>query len=259
MRGSGVPKGSMIVRVALGLACVTAMVGGWSAVETVSAARVPLATTANRSVPIRIMPLGASSTVGARSPETGGYRGPLELLLAKDGIAYDMVGSQQQGPSWMPDRDHEGHGGATVPVLLPSVAGWVRNTHPDLVLLHVGTNDLLRGATGAETTARLQQMLTAIWGAEPRAVAPYVVVAGAWAPLPNNLRGKVDFAKGAAALVTGLRKQGKPVTFVDTATLLPAIAVADGLHANSRGYELIAAMWEKEIKKYVAATRSAVH
>ena len=32
------------------------------------------------------MPLGASSTVGARSPETGGYRGYLERMLTDDGV-----------------------------------------------------------------------------------------------------------------------------------------------------------------------------
>lgn len=217
---------------------------------------VPVAAQLGSSArPLKIMPLGASSTAGARSPETGGYRGHLERMLAADGIAFDFVGSQQQGPPWMADRDHEGHGGTTIPEILGSVPGWIRATHPDVVLLHVGTNDLLRGASGAETTARLQMVLTAIWAAEDGRPDPYVVVAGVWAPMTAKERSKADYTVGAAALVAGLRGQGRPVTFADTANLLATGNVADGLHPSPSGYELVAALWEREITRYLLVRR----
>lgn len=234
--------------------CATVLMAGWLAAEPLPApaVSVPLATLAGTpDRPLKIMPLGASSTVGARSPETGGYRGFLGRMLAVDRIAYDFVGSQQQGPAWMADRDHEGHGGTTMPDILPSVPGWIRATHPDVVLLHVGTNDLLRGAGGAETAARLQKVLVAIWGAEDGRPDPYVVVAGVWAPMRAKLQAKNDYTVRGAALVTTLRARGNPVTYVDTANLLAIGNVADGLHPNPSGYELVARVWEREIKRYL--------
>lgn len=109
---------------------------------------VATATSTARAHPLRIMPLGSSSTVGCGSPATAGFRGPLETLLARDGIAFDLVGSQRSGPPSVPDRDHEGHDGWTMVQMQPLVAGWVRAQRPDVILLQVGTNDLLTGATG---------------------------------------------------------------------------------------------------------------
>jgi len=114
------------------------------------------------SRPLRIMPLGSSSTVGAGSLGTAGFRGPLEALLARDGIPFDMVGSQHSGPPSVPDLDHEGHGGWTMTRMQPLVAGWVTAAHPDVILLQVGTNDLLSGAGAAVTAKRLDTMLTTI-------------------------------------------------------------------------------------------------
>jgi acyl-CoA thioesterase-1 len=236
-------------------ACAAVLMAGWVAAEPLPVpVPVPLAAQAGSAGrPLKIMPLGASSTVGARSPETGGYRGYLDRMLTDDRITFDFVGSQQQGPAWMHDRDHEGHGGTTIPEILPSVPGWITATHPDVVLLHVGTNDLTRGASGAEVAARLQKLLTAIWNAEDGRPDPYVVVAGVWAPMTTKLPAKVEFTTRAAALVTALRGQGRPVTFVDTSNLLARGDVADGLHPNSAGYELVARMFDREIGRYLAA------
>lgn len=234
--------------------CGTVLMAGWLAAEPLAPplTAVPLATQAGTPAqPLKIMPLGASSTVGARSLETAGYRGYLARMLAADRIAYDFVGSQQQGPPWLPDRDHEGHGGTTIPEILPSVPGWIRATHPDVVLLHVGTNDLLRGTGGAETAARLQKILTAIWSAEDGRPDPYVVVAGVWAPMTAKQAAKNEYTVRGAALVATLRGQGSPVMYVDTSKLLATGNVADGLHPNPSGYELVARIWDREIKRYL--------
>jgi Lysophospholipase L1 and related esterases len=245
-----------IVRAVVWTACAAVLMTSWVCAEPVPAppTPVPLAgQTGTDDRPLRIMPLGASSTAGARSPETGGYRGYLERLLLDRRIPYDFVGTQKQGPAWMRDRDHEGHGGTTIPEILPSVPRWIRSTHPDVVLLHVGTNDLLRGARGAEVAARLRTLLRAIWDAEDDRPDPYVVVAGVWAPMTTKQPAKAEFTVKASALVDDLRRQGRPVTFVDTSNLLARGDVADGLHPNASGYALIARMWEREIVRYLSA------
>jgi lysophospholipase L1-like esterase len=244
-----------VVRGLVWATCAAVLMAGWAAAEPLPApVLLPVAAQAGSAGhPLRIMPLGASSTVGARSPETGGYRGYLEHMLADDGVTFDFVGSLQQGPAWMRDRDHEGHGGTIIPEILPSTPGWITATHPDVVLLHVGTNDLLRGASGAEVAARLQKILTAIWNAEDGRPDPYVVVAGVWAPMTAKQAAKAEFTTRAAALVAALRGQGRPVTFVDTSNLLARGNVADGLHPNSSGYELVARTFDREIARYLSA------
>lgn len=193
---------------------------------------------------LRIMPLGSSSTDGAGSPATAGFRGPLETLLAGDGIAFDMVGSQHSGPPSVPDLDHEGHGGWTMLRMQPVVAGWVRAQDPDLVLLQVGTNDLLTGATATTTAQRLDLMLATI-----RAVSSArVIVAGVWAPLPRQTQARADYARLSAAVVTRHRARGESVTFLDTSPLLGRADLFDGLHPNLNGYRKIAAMWAQQIR-----------
>lgn len=194
-------------------------------------------------VVLRVMPLGASSTVGAGSPETAGYRGPLQALLARDHVVVDMVGSQRGGPASVPDRDYEGYGGMTLEDLLPHVAEWVRRADPDVVLLHTGTNDLLKGASAAEAAGRLDAVLDQIMAVTDA----HVIVAGVWAPLSGDTWDRAEFARLGAAVVAGFRERGRSVRYADTSELLESEELFDGLHPNAAGYRLIAAMWERQI------------
>lgn len=197
---------------------------------------------------LRIMPLGSSSTVGAGSPGTAGFRGLLEALLGRVGIAFDMVGSQHSGPPSVPDLDHEGHGGWTMPRMQPLVAGWVTAARPDVILLQVGTNDLLNGASAAATVKRLDTMLTTITSVSSASV----IVAGVWAPLPTRAAARAEYPQLAVDVVTRHQGRGEPVTFMDTATLLRASDLFDGLHPNAKGYRKIATRWERRIRSVTA-------
>ena len=131
------------------------------------------------TTPLRVMPLGDSITLGS-SPEHS-YRGHLQALLAGAGHSVDFVGSygnvmppggeavwagpeasqtNYQGPL---DIDFEGHGGfqAGQP---QSVVGYpdhmlaqmmptdLPRFQPDVVLVHIGTNDYLGGWTTCRDT-----------------------------------------------------------------------------------------------------------
>jgi lysophospholipase L1-like esterase len=201
--------------------------------------------------PLRIMALGSSSTVGVGSPGTAGFRGPLESLLARDGIAFVMVGSQQSGPPSVPDRHHEGHPGWTMAQIQPLVAGWMREQRPDVVLLQVATNDLNSGVSARVTVARLDRLLDTIHGVSDTAV----IVAGVWAPLRDRPQARADYERLASAVVARHKMRGERMTFVDTATLLGPGDLFDGLHPNRNGYRKIAAMWDTEISSLVAGRR----
>ena len=110
----------------------------------------------------RIMPLGDSITTGdfslPGSPDSDqiGYRRKLYLDLdGQNPNRIDFVGSQSNG-STDHDRNHEGHGGAcatgpcSFTTLDSNVVGWLNSNPADIVLLHVGINDInQRGDTSS--------------------------------------------------------------------------------------------------------------
>lgn len=199
--------------------------------------------------PLRVLPLGASSTEGAGSPATAGYRCLLLDRLDADHVAVDFVGSRRGGPASLRDRDHEGHSGWTLQRMIPQVRGWVRQADPDVVLLHMGTNDLNSGAPAAVVAARLDRLLDELYAAAPRA---HVIVAGVWAPLRGKAAARAELVRLTPGVVERHRALGRSIEFVDTSALLSAADFGDGLHANAGGYRKIAAMWAEELEDWLA-------
>ena len=198
-------------------------------------------------VVLRVMPLGASSTVGSGSPETAGYRGPLQTLLARDGVTVDMVGSHRSAPASVRDGDYEGYGGLTLEDMRPLVAAWVRRAAPDVVLLHIGTNDLLKGSSPQTAARRLGDVLSQIVTVSDA----HVIVAGVWAPLPGEARDRAEFNRLSAAAVAQFQQRGHSMRYLDVSEPLEADELADGLHPNATGYRMIAAMWERQILEVI--------
>ncbi|MFC4947109.1 GDSL-type esterase/lipase family protein [Pseudonocardia sp. GCM10023141] len=242
----GVRRVAAVVVTALALLLVVSAEDRPAAAPAVAA----IAAAAPAAVPVRIMPLGASSTEGIGSPATGGYRGLLQTMLGTDGIVFDFVGSLHQADvPGVRDPDHEGHSGWTIAQMKPLVRGWIRAQHPDVVLLHVGTNDMLRNVSPAETARQLGALLDDIAAEAPDA---HVIVAGVWAPMPQ----RIEFARQAAVVVAAQQAKGRASTFVDTSGLLQSPGeFIDGLHANPAGYRKIARMWEKQIRAALPPTR----
>jgi PKD repeat protein/lysophospholipase L1-like esterase len=115
---------------------------------------------------VKILPLGDSITVGndagrdnpadpADTKSWISYRRDLWWGLEEDGFSVDFVGNRVSGSAVTPpfDGDHEGHGGYTTANILdgkngdPGLADWLATLSsagalPDVVLLHIGTNDI---------------------------------------------------------------------------------------------------------------------
>jgi hypothetical protein len=117
-----------------------------------------------------IMPLGDSITDGAfddRQPPRDarvGYRRKLYNDLAAVGFNIDFVGSLQGGQSANPpitDPDHEGHDGRTANLIAQNVRLWLTLNPADIVLLHIGTNNI-NFDNPASTFADINQILDKI-------------------------------------------------------------------------------------------------
>ena len=116
---------------------------------------------------IRIMPLGDSITYGANT--AGGYRLPLYNLLTQANYSVDFVGSETgNGASDLPDWDHEGHSGWWLSHndggIYQNVGKWLAHVEtPDVVLVHIGTND-----GGYATVDKLRALILRIHNLAPK-------------------------------------------------------------------------------------------
>ena len=122
--------------------------------------------------PIKIMPLGDSITEGdGDDPQLVGYRSKLFDLLEAAGYNFDFVGTQSSGTSYSGnvnfDPDHEGHGGMEVgppsylsaPTMLDNIDTYLSSNLPDIVLFHMGTNDLDNEGSGTAVAYRISHQL----------------------------------------------------------------------------------------------------
>jgi lysophospholipase L1-like esterase len=118
---------------------------------------------------IRIMPVGDSITVGSLSgavPDDNdhqiSYRADLwdKLVAAGYNVSVlDFVGSMQSGGAIMTDPDHEGHIGWRADQIRDNIYNWLVANPADIILLHIGTNDIIASESPANIVSEINQIL----------------------------------------------------------------------------------------------------
>jgi lysophospholipase L1-like esterase len=199
---------------------------------------------------VRIMPLGDSITYGSKAP--GGYRLELWTRLQRDGAAVDFVGSRQDGPASLGDRDHEGHSGWRIDEVADAVDGWLARQQPEIVLLMIGTNDVLQNHELAGAPARLGALLDRITAKQPRAR----LLVATLPPLGKPAwQAQVDaFNAAVPGVVQARARAGARVQLVDVARGLTPADLADGIHPNAAGYAKLAAAWYTALRPLLTGT-----
>lgn len=195
--------------------------------------------------PVKIMPLGDSITQGDFAHNS--YRRPLWFKLKEAGYEVDFVGSMTRNrlgppPSADFDADHEGHWGWRADEILEQLPQWAA-AKPDVVLVHLGVNDLFQGDTVARTLVDLRAITETL-----RAANPDVVVLLAKL-IPNS--GAVDvapFNKELEGLAASSSEQS-PVVIVDLWTGFDAGEdTYDGVHPDESGEEKMAEGWFRSLR-----------
>jgi len=98
--------------------------------------------------PLAVMPVGDSITYGIGSTGAGtdgtggGYRKPLLDTLNTAGININYVGSQTAPDIPGFDNEHEGLPGVATDAFANGILSRLRTNHADIVLIHLGTNDV---------------------------------------------------------------------------------------------------------------------
>lgn len=197
------------------------------------------------------MPLGDSITEGRGGVSEiqlgfASYRYWLWHELVDRGHPVDFVGSQYgvwNGPPPYTDydMDHEGHWGWRADQILAEITGWVESARPDIVLIHLGHNDLWQGESIASTIVDLGGIIDGIRGVNPRAILLLARVIppalGAPDSLPE-LNDQIDI------LGVQMNTPESPVIVVDHETGFdPWIHTYDSVHPNELGEQFMAQRW----------------
>lgn len=205
------------------------------------------------------MPLGDSITQG--SAEWGPtYRYHLWKRLTAGGFDVDFVGSQTamysgDYPLADFDQDHEGHAGWRVDQVLANITSWATDHRPDIVLIHLGTNDLNEGQPVEDTVTELVRVIDALRTVRPRVA---VLVAQILPCDPERAivckPAEYDLYRQAVAKqAAGLDRPDARVIAVDHFTFIdPKFDLADGLHPNDAGDRKMAERWFEAIRSVLA-------
>jgi lysophospholipase L1-like esterase len=187
---------------------------------------------------VRVMPLGDPITEGTQTP--GGYRIGLWQRLANAGYTTDFVGSQFNGPASLGDHDHEGHPGWRIDQIDANIVDWLNTYQPNTVLLHIGTNDMLKDG---EATApdRLSTLIDRITTTAPNAeVFVAQITPLGWSEGDAAVN---TYNAAIPGIVQSKVNAGKNVHLVDMHSALTAADLEDGVHPTAAGYDKMAAVW----------------
>jgi lysophospholipase L1-like esterase len=193
----------------------------------------------------KIMPLGDSITDGTGTP--GGYRIKLWSNITNIGKTIDFVGSLSNGPSDLPDKNHEGHSGWRIDQLDTNINAWMDTYQPRIVLLHIGTNDITQNYDLANAPNRVGGLIDKICAKLPTGGKVYVakVVPISYA---SGDQAAVNFNNQVATVVQTKQSSGKPVYIVDMHSALTTADLADQVHPNRSGYDKMADAWFSAIR-----------
>jgi lysophospholipase L1-like esterase len=186
------------------------------------------------------MPLGDSITDGMKV--AGGYRSDLWQLMSADGYAPNFVGSRTSGPAQLGDRAHEGHPGWRIDQLKATVRGWLLRYRPQIVLLHIGSNDIIQNYRLATAPRRLGALVDRITTVLP-GVRLYVATIVPFADPIREARA-TQYNAAISEVVARKAAANHGVHLVDLHSALTAADLSsDGVHPDSGGFSKMAARW----------------
>jgi lysophospholipase L1-like esterase len=211
--------------------------------------------------PCKIMPFGDSITQGFNV--AGGYRAPLFHLALAASRDITLVGSANDYSVPEVDnvpfpRDHEGHGGFTIEGnngIAKFVGTSVPSYKPHVITLMIGTNDLNGNNNVPDAPNRLGKLLDAIYMADPKIL---VVLAQIVPSRTDSLNDRVETYNAAMpGLVSSRVDQGQHIVLVDMYGAFTDDSnykqslLADNLHPNQAGYDLMADVWFEALSPYL--------
>ena len=192
-----------------------------------------------------ILPLGDSITQSDDSHVS--YRYWLWNDLTEAGYEFDFVVSMNEHYNGTPnypdpsfDRDHEGHWGWRADEINAQMPSSLSGYTPDVVLMHLGTNDAFQSNPTEETVGELAQLIEVLRSDNERVVIllAKLIPAGSQQSAIDDLNGRFD------ALASDLSTTTSPVVVVDQASGFDVNSdTFDSVHPNESGEQKMASKW----------------
>ncbi|MEN3611421.1 cellulose binding domain-containing protein [Plantactinospora sp. ZYX-F-223] len=203
----------------------------------------PTAPALSAAAPVRIMPLGDSITAGP-----GCWRALLWNQLRTAGYSnIDFVGSASDGGScnygFSYDADHEGHGGFSAVGIADNnqLPPWLNAADPDIVVMHLGTNDLWGGWQSMDTImAAFTKLVGQMRANNPdmKIVVAQIIPHHGCETCPADA---VTFNNRIPGWAAGLTTARSPIVVVDQWTGFNAATdTNDGVHPVESGFRKMA-------------------
>ncbi|MGC0315770.1 SGNH/GDSL hydrolase family protein [Kitasatospora acidiphila] len=184
---------------------------------------------------VKVMPLGDSITLGIGSSTDAGYRLPLwRMTTTQSRYTVQFVGSQHDGD--FPQPWHEGHGGWKIDDIAAHIDGWLAAQSPDVVLLHIGINDLDSGTDKEHAPDRLAALVDRIFTDRP---GVDLILQGLL-PTTQGLQDQIQqYNLRAENLAPAEEDAGRHFHYIEAPQLTPN-EFHDRLHPNDLGYTRMA-------------------
>lgn len=218
-----------------------------------------------------ILPLGDSITEGCCTAPMGGYRIELFTKAVNNKQTITFVGgtlgigdAKPNGPTTVAGQPfpqgNEGNGGYTIanPSSKGGIAGAITDQScstykPNIVLLMIGTNDILQNIDLGNAPTRLGNLIDEIITDAPNAL----LVVSSIPPCCNDTTVQAYNAT-IPAMVNTRAQAGKHVLFVDAhaafikdANYKADYVSSDGLHPSTNGYAVIGDLFYGAISRYL--------
>ncbi len=172
---------------------------------------------------------------------------PSAILLGDD-TTFNFVGSLSHGFETGLDSNHEGHDGEDSDFILTNVSGFLNANNADIVLLHIGTNDIAVAANISGIRDNISGICETIWG---WGVASGIDTRIILAQITNWSGVTTSFGLDTTALNDLLQTlgddfaiAGNKITVVDMENaLIYPDDIVDNVHPTASGFDKMAAVW----------------
>ena len=216
-----------------------------SLIEALLSLPVDSAATPAGSLPLHIMPLGASITAGQASTDGNGYRKHLRDSLHSQGWDVSMVGVRNVGS--MNDNNVSAVPGYTIDQVRGLAVASLK-FQPNIVLINAGTNDCVQEKDMANAPKRMEALLDELFDG----INGTMIVLSTL--LPSTNKGVKEygpaFNEALRTIVKERRRDGEKIVLADMD--LGNITVGnlvDGIHPNDHTYGVMAGIWLQAINQ----------
>ncbi len=206
---------------------------------------------------VKIMPLGDSITWDWYYGDTRtdaylhGYRNHLWYKLQEKGYDVDFVGSRSNGGAITPhfDGDNEGHTGWTTSQIRDHVYSYLQQNRPDIILLHIGTNDMMY-ISPASSVNGAEQILSEIHRFEQDTNTNIHIVLATIVNCRKNPSWVSEFNSYLRSMAANHIANGERLTLVEMYNPVGDNLI-DGIHPNDTGYSIMANVWYDAVSKII--------